>query len=60
MNKVYAFTPHYDNLKQQLLCVNLLPVMIDSDTAPGLWVLDYETMAQKYARCPRAFTLVKL
>jgi len=54
MNKVYAFTPHYDNLKQQLLCVNLLPVMIDSDTAPGLWVLDYETMATKIRPLPKS------
>lgn len=50
MNKQYAYTPHYTALRQQLLCVNLLPIV--DNTPHELCVLDYETLAENLRPLP--------
>ena len=50
MNKQYAYTPHYMALRQQLLCVNLLPIV--DNTPHKLCVLDYETLAESLRPLP--------
>ena len=50
MNKQYAYTPHYTALRQQLLCVNMLPIV--DNTPHKLCVLDYETLAESLRPLP--------
>ena len=51
MIKRYAFTPHYEELHRELVCVNLLPIV--NNTQHRLYVLDYETLAEKIRPLPK-------
>lgn len=50
MNKRYAFTPHYEELARELMCVNLLPLV--DNTENQLCVIDYETLANDVRPLP--------
>jgi len=52
MNKRYAFTPHYEELCRELRCVNLLPIV--DNTQHRLYVLDYETLAEEIRPLPNS------
>ena len=52
MNKHYAFTPHYNELRQELMCVNLLPIVDNAEI--DLCVIDYETLVQAGPPLPKS------